>query len=92
MLAPRSTATRELDPYGKPMIMTEYGADTIAGLHSVLDQPWTEEYPAAYLDMNHRVFDRIESFVGEHVWNFADFQTAAGIIRVDGSKRPSTVQ
>ncbi|MBW9095660.1 beta-glucuronidase [Microbacterium jejuense] len=73
--------------YGKPMLMTEYGADTIAGYHSVLDQPWTEEYQAAYLDMNHRVFDRIASFVGEHVWNFADFQTATGIIRVDGNKK-----
>mgnify|MGYP001569916878 FL=1 len=73
--------------YGKPMIMTEYGADTVAGTHSVFDQPWTEEYQVAYLDMNHRVFDRIESFVGEQVWNFADFQTAVGIIRVDGNKK-----
>lgn len=73
--------------YGKPMIMTEYGADTVAGLHSTLPVPWTEEYQAAYLDMNHRVFDRIESFVGEQVWNFADFQTAVGIIRVDGNKK-----
>ena len=37
--------------------------------------------------MNHRVFDRIDSFVGEQVWNFADFQTAVGIIRVDGNKK-----
>lgn len=73
--------------YGKPMIMTEYGADTVSGLHSVFEQPWTEEYQAAYLEMNHRVFDRIESFVGEQVWNFADFQTAPGIIRVDGNKK-----
>jgi beta-glucuronidase len=73
--------------YGKPMIMTEYGADTVAGMHSVLAQPWTEEYQAAYLAMNHRVFDRIDSFVGEQVWNFADFQTAVGIIRVDGNKK-----
>jgi beta-glucuronidase len=73
--------------YGKPMIMTEYGADTVSGLHSVFDQPWTEEYQAAYLEMNHRVFDRIESFAGEQVWNFADFQTAPGIIRVDGNKK-----
>ncbi|GAA3914962.1 beta-glucuronidase [Microbacterium invictum] len=73
--------------FGKPIIMTEYGADTVAGLHSVFDQPWTEEYQTSYLEMNHRVFDRIESFVGEHVWNFADFQTAPGIIRVDGNKK-----
>lgn len=69
------------------MIMTEYGADTVAGQHSVFGQPWTEEYQVDYLDMNHRVFDRIDSFVGEQVWNFADFQTAVGIMRVDGNKK-----
>ena len=37
--------------------------------------------------MNHRVFDRIDAVVGEHVWNFADFQTKSGISRVDGNKK-----
>ena len=73
--------------HGKPMLMTEYGADTLPGFHSVFDAPWTEEYQAAYLEMNHRVFDRIESLVGEQVWNFADFQTSHGVWRVDGNKK-----
>ncbi|WEG09130.1 beta-glucuronidase [Microbacterium horticulturae] len=73
--------------YGKPMIMTEYGADTIAGYHSVWDQPWTEEYQAKMLDVYHRVFDRVETMVGEQVWNFADFQTSSGFFRVDGNKK-----
>lgn len=71
----------------KPIIMSEYGADTIAGLHSVLDVLWSEEFQVRMLDMYHRVFDRVESVVGEHVWNFADFQTALGITRVDGNKK-----
>ena len=41
----------------------------------------------AYLEMNHRVFDRIDAFVGEHVWNFADFATTAGVMRVGGNKK-----
>ncbi|WP_415853850.1 beta-glucuronidase [Sinomonas sp. G460-2] len=73
--------------HGKPMIMTEYGADTMPGLHSLYEQPWSEEYQSAFLDMYHRVFDRVEALVGEHVWNFADFQTSDGIIRVDGNKK-----
>lgn len=73
--------------YGKPIIMTEYGADTQPGLHSIFDAPWTEEYQGAYLAMNHRVFDRIPEFIGEQVWNFADFQTSNGIFRVDGNKK-----
>ncbi len=73
---------------GKPIIITEYGADTLPGLHSVLpNQPWTEEYQIAYLDMNHRVFDRIDAVVGEQVWNFADFATSSGIMRVGGNKK-----
>ena len=73
--------------HGKPMIMTEYGADTMAGNHSLSSAPWSEEYQADFLKMYHRVFDRVESMVGEHVWNFADFQTSVGIMRVDGNKK-----
>ncbi len=72
---------------GKPIIITEYGADTYPGLHSLIAQPWSEEYQVAYLDMNHRVFDRIDAVVGEHVWNFADFATTSGIMRVGGNKK-----
>jgi beta-glucuronidase len=72
---------------GKPIIITEYGADTMPGLHSVTPQPWSEEYQVEYLDMNHRVFDSIDAVVGEQVWNFADFATTPGIMRVDGNKK-----
>ena len=58
--------------------MTEYGADTLAGLHSVPPMPWTEEYQVELLDMYHRVFDRVDAVVGEQVWNFADFATEPG--------------
>jgi beta-glucuronidase len=71
----------------KPIIITEYGADTYPGLHSVGGQPWTEEYQVEYLDMNHRVFDRIDAVIGEQVWNFADFATTSGVMRVGGNKK-----
>jgi beta-glucuronidase len=73
--------------FDRPIIMTEYGADTLAGLHSVLGLPWSEEFQTQMLDMYHRVFDRFEAMAGEHVWNFADFQTSLGIYRVDGNKK-----
>ncbi|GHE77246.1 beta-glucuronidase [Amycolatopsis deserti] len=71
----------------KPILVTEYGADTVAGLHSVIPQPWTEEYQAELLEMYHRVFDRVDAVTGEHVWNFADFATSAGVFRVEGNKK-----
>ena len=73
--------------YSKPIIMSEYGADTIAGLHTTLAVPFSEEFQVEFLDMYHRVFDRIESLQGEHVWNFADFQTSINVRRVDGNKK-----
>jgi beta-glucuronidase len=75
------------DKYGKPIIMTEYGADTVAGLHSITPMTWTEEYQSEFLEMYHRVFDRIDAVVGEQVWHFADFATAPGVLRVDGNKK-----
>lgn len=72
---------------GKPIILTEYGCDTFAGLHSVTPMTWTEEYQVELLDMHHRVFDRIDAVVGEQVWNFADFATGPGVMRVDGNKK-----
>lgn len=71
----------------KPIIITEYGADTIAGLHSVAAAPWSEEFQAELLDRYHAVFDRIEEVVGEQVWNFADFATSPSFVRVDGNKK-----
>ncbi|MDQ0957976.1 beta-glucuronidase [Streptomyces sp. B4I13] len=73
--------------HDKPIIMTEYGADTLTGLRTITPTPWTEDYQAAVLAMYHRVFDRIEAVVGEQIWNFADFATAPGLLRVDGNKK-----
>jgi beta-glucuronidase len=72
---------------GKPIVMTEYGADTQPGLHSLTSEPWSEEFQVELLAMYHRVFDRIEAVVGEQIWNFADFATRSGIARVDGNKK-----
>lgn len=71
----------------KPAIFTEYGADAYAGEHKLPSVMWSEEYQSEYLDMCHRVFDSYEFIKGEQVWNFADFQTTEGIMRVNGNKK-----
>lgn len=75
------------EKYGKPLLMSEYGADAMPGLHSVWDMPWTEEYQTGYLAADHRAFDRPEAVIGEHVWNFAYFATSEGTHRVDGNRK-----
>lgn len=72
---------------GKPIIFTEFGPDTVAGVHSIYNQPWTESYQVENVKMNTRVFDAFDEVIGEQMWNFADFQTKHGIMRVDGNKK-----
>ncbi len=79
----REWATR----YRKPIVVTEFGADAISGLHALPAQMWSEEFQqeliAVYLD----VFSRVDAVAGEHVWNFADFATMQGINRVVGNRK-----
>ena len=72
---------------GKPIMFTEYGADTIAGFHDTNPTMFSEEYQVECLKANNEVVDEFSSFIGEQVWNFADFQTSQGIIRVQGNKK-----
>ncbi|KAJ4986503.1 beta-glucuronidase [Stagonosporopsis vannaccii] len=71
----------------KPIVITEYGADTIAGLHSAGVTPWTEEFQTDVYELYHRVFDRVKNVVGEQAWAFSDFQTSQHVFRVDGNKK-----
>jgi len=73
--------------YGKPIIVAEYGADTLAGLHHTPPVMFSEEFQAEFLERYHRVFDRLDFVVGEHVWNFADFGTKDGTSRVIGNRK-----
>jgi beta-glucuronidase len=75
------------DHFAKPIVVTEYGADAVAGLRSVTAGLWTEDYQRDLLATYHRVFDRVGAVVGEHVWNFADFATGASLMRADGNRK-----
>ena len=71
----------------KPFIFTEYGADTLASEHKLPSLMWSQEYQDEYLKMTHEVFDSYDFIKGEQIWNFADFQTTEGIMRVNGNKK-----
>lgn len=68
--------------YNKPMIITEFGADTIPGLHSVSDQMFTEEYQTKLITKYIDLFRKKDYVIGEHIWNFADFRTPMHCRRV----------
>lgn len=71
----------------KPFIFTEYGADTLASEHKLPSVMWSQEYQDEYLKITHEVFDSYDFIKGEQIWNFADFQTTEGIMRVNGNKK-----
>jgi beta-glucuronidase len=73
--------------FHKPIIMTEFGADTMEGLHSHPAVMWTEEYQAEYIRGHLQVAARKEYVAGMQVWNFADFAAVQSIMRVGGLNR-----
>ena len=71
----------------KPVMVTEYGADAIAGIHETVPEMFSEEYQQEFYRRQNEVFDRRDFFIGEHVWGFADFATVQGCMRADGNKK-----
>lgn len=69
---------------GKPIVITEFGADTIAGAHSDPPEMWSEEYQVEFLRAYLDVAAERPFVAGLHVWNFADFKTGQGTRRAGG--------
>ena len=90
--AARSLLSDELDRYharypDKPIMLSEFGADAIAGLHDTIGTMFTEEFQRDMLQTYCSVLDEKPYICGEHVWNFADFATAESVKRVNGNKK-----
>lgn len=70
--------------FGKPVLFTEFGADTVAGMHAQPAEMWTEEYQTEFMQAYLDLADRKPYVAGMHLWVFADFKTGQGIFRVGG--------
>jgi beta-glucuronidase len=76
----------------QPIMVTEYGADTIPGLHNDPPFMFTEEYQREFYAAYHAAFDNVSSLlhpdtgylIGELPWTMFDFATDQNIIRVGG--------
>ena len=71
----------------KPVILSEYGADTVAGLHGAVAEMFTEEFQVAYYEAMSECLDERDFVIGEMPWNFADFATCQGPMRVGGNRK-----
>ena len=79
----------------KPIIVSEYGEDTVPGLHNDPPFMFTEEYQKDFYIAYHGAFDNTSSIIhpdtgfliGELPWNMFDFATEQTTIRVGGLNR-----
>jgi len=58
----------------KPIIITEFGAGAIAGVHKHPPEMWSEEYQAEFIKTYWDVLLSKHYIFGGYIWNFADFR------------------
>lgn len=80
--------TKWWEHHKKPLMYTEFGADTVCGLRESNPVVFTEEYQKMFYEVHGEAFDECPYFIGEQVWNFADFATRYdSVMRVAGNKK-----
>jgi beta-glucuronidase len=62
--------------HGKPVVLTEFGADALPGSHADPPAMWSEEYQAELIERVLAVAAQRPFVAGAHIWAFADFATA----------------
>ncbi|KAI1721795.1 glycosyl hydrolases family 2, TIM barrel domain-containing protein [Ditylenchus destructor] len=76
--------------FNKPLIVTEYGADSIIGLSEQPGVDFSEQYQVEVMQHTYEAFNtliRSNDLAGEMIWNFADFMTAPSTIRAVGNHK-----
>lgn len=68
--------------YNGPLILSEFGADAVAGMHAQPPEMFSEEYQAEMILRTIHLIRQKSYVVGEHVWNMCDFKTSQGVTRV----------
>lgn len=68
----------------KPIVITEFGADTFPGMHADQAEMFTEEYQVQFIKAYLDVADTKDFVAGMHVWAFSDFKTGQSVIRFGG--------
>lgn len=61
--------------YGKPIILSEMGADALAGRHGGADERWTEEYQVEVYRHNLEMASHINALRGISPWILKDFRS-----------------
>lgn len=62
-------------PYGKPIIISEFGGGALQGLHGDKSERWSEEYQEDLYECNLAMLDKIEGLAGMSPWILVDFRS-----------------
>jgi beta-glucuronidase len=60
---------------GKPIVISEFGADCVAGLHGAVDEIRTEEFQSNFYERQFTAILSFSSVVGTSPWVLYDFRT-----------------
>jgi len=72
---------------GRPILVTEFGADSVAGFHALPSELWTEDYQD---ELVVRIIEQIRKcpfVIGGHVWAMCDFRTGQNDRRALGNRK-----
>ncbi|CAI5438651.1 unnamed protein product [Caenorhabditis angaria] len=78
------------ETFKKPLMVTEYGADSILGLNQEPSVDFSEQYQSELIHQTHLAFDALRkdhTITGEMIWNFADFMTGMTTTRAVGNHK-----
>jgi beta-glucuronidase len=68
--------------FGKPVLLSEFGADAVAGLHRWPAEMWSEEYQVEVMRRAHECLKDLPWLMGIHPWVLADFKCPQDVSRV----------
>uniref|UniRef100_A0A158P760 Beta-glucuronidase n=1 Tax=Angiostrongylus cantonensis TaxID=6313 RepID=A0A158P760_ANGCA len=78
------------EKYKRPVLVTEYGAESLPGLNQEPSVSFSEQYQNELIIRTHQAFDALRNshiLAGEMIWNFADFMTGMTTSRAVGNHK-----
>ena len=64
-----------VNPYNKPLLISEFGAETPYNAHGPADAKWDEEYQARVYEYQLKMLSKIPSMTGMSPWLLMDFRS-----------------
>ncbi len=78
--AEQADNTQWKSDFQKPLVLTEFGAGALQGMHGDKDQRWTEEFQANVYEHNIKMFGHMDFLRGTCPWILMDFRSPKRVL------------